>query len=136
MSPTKERAAELEKALEGVAAEYDQAVQALQQAEEKYSRTLLAAYREGLSWAAVAKATGLKDGNQARLRAERAMTDEEISPSRRPSAKDRASAPGVSVSEAATRLGVARSTVYDRIDRGELEATTDQLGRTRVIMPD
>ena len=110
----------------------------LEAVDREYAETLLKAYRDGLSWAEVAKAAGLRTGNQARMRAERAMSDAEIAPSRRRAGApaSRPAPPGISVAEAAERLGVAQSTVYERVDRGEINATTDALGRTRILFDD
>lgn len=135
--PDPARSQDLAASIAEAAAQQASAARAVAEAEHRYAETMLAAYREGMSWAAIAAAAGLASGDQARVRAERAMSDDEISPSRRrrTSSRPRPSAPGVSVAEAARTLGVARSTIYDRIDRGELTSTVDALGRTRVLLP-
>ena len=130
------RLKEVAAGIRDVAARYQRVAAEFERAEREYAEALLAAHHEGLTWAEVAAAAGLENAGQARLRAEKAMTPGEISPSRR--RRDAASTPpepvGVSVAEAARRLGVADSTVYARIDRGEIASTVDDLGRTRVLL--
>ncbi len=128
----------MQRDVRAIAERYEAAARALAAVEDEYAATLLAANRDGLTWEEVARAAGLRTANQARARAERAMGVTEVSPSRRRAGARNAPVelPGVSVAEAARRLGVARSTVYDRIDRGELATTPDHLGRTRVLLPD
>jgi excisionase family DNA binding protein len=103
------------------------------------AKAMLDAYRDGMPWDQVAEAAGLETGNQARLRAMRAKDEDELPPSRRrrtADPADDAQVLGVSVEEAAKRLGVTRPTVYRRIDRGELQAVSDAQGRTRVLLDD
>lgn len=121
--------------IRSVAERYEALLRDFRAAETAYAETLLKANREGMTWKEVAQAAGLDSENQARVRAERAMTDDEISPSRRRKpAGPRIASPGLSVSAAAEKLRVSRSTIYNRIDRGELESVTDHLGRTRVFL--
>jgi excisionase family DNA binding protein len=103
---------------------------------------LLTAHRGGHSWTEVARAADLGSGETARTRAYRARDNVDVPPSVRwrqerasaeqPRAKSRA--PGLSVTEAAKRLDVSRKTVYARIRSGKLSATTDDAGRTRVLL--
>ena len=138
MPPSDERGRELQDVIRTIAEERREAVEALRLVEERFARALLAAHDEGLSWSAVAEAAGLATAENARERAQRVMSEEELSPSRRraggqPNGDAR---PGLGVYEAAKVLGVSPSTVYSRIDRGELDTVTDPLGRTRVILDD
>lgn len=106
------------------------------------SRAMYDARHDGYSWTEIAIAAGLDSPKTARSRAERAMDTASLSPSvrwrreRGRAPRPREEPPGVSVTEAAERLGVARRTVYNRISRGELETTTDEAGRTRVLLED
>lgn len=109
-------------------------------AEREVYEFLLDLHRSGMTWAQIAEAAGLSSASQARVRVERVMPPEELSPSRRRKTGAPASpvqeSPGISVAEAARRLKVAASTIYARIDRGQLKATKDALGRTRVVLDD
>jgi len=118
---------------------YDKAAATVQALEEELARALLEAYRSGMTWAQVAEAGGLSGPSAARVRAERAMEPAEVSPSRRRRARETDGAEeavplGLSVAEAAARFGCSTATIYRRIDRGQLQSATDQLGRTRVLV--
>ena len=133
--PTEKRAQELRDDIRTAVEKYEALLIEFRAAETAYAQALLNANREGLTWKEVAQAAGLDSENQARVRAERAMTDEEISPGRRrrKDASPRPQAPGVSVMVAAGLWGVSRTTIYKMIDQGDLETVTDHLGRTRVV---
>lgn len=117
---------------------YQAKLEEFQAVEAAYAEALLEGYRDGMTWKEVAQAAGLESEGQARIRAERAMGGE-VSPSRRRKAAKAVPAPeppGLSVAAAAKQLGVAPSTVYARVDRGEIKSVTDSLGRTRIILDD
>lgn len=104
------------------------------------SQAMYDARQDGHSWTEIAFAAGLDSPKTARSRAERAMDADDLSPSvrwrrergRAPRPKE--TPPGLSVTEAAERLGVSRRTVYNRIARGDLKTATDEAGRTRVVL--
>ncbi len=106
------------------------------------AEALLAAHEGGFTWAEIARAADLGSAETARIRAYRARDDEEVPPSLR-WRRQRGSAPrstpevpGVSITEAAKRLGISRQTVYVWLRSGKLNATTDEAGRTRVLLAD
>ncbi|MEP7736988.1 helix-turn-helix domain-containing protein [Nocardioides sp. 31GB23] len=137
-APSEERRVALTERIQETSARYDAAAKALQDAEKEFARSLLDAYLEGMTWAQVAAAAGLATVGQARARAESAMTAEQLSPSRRRSAalQREGSTQGVSVAEAARRLGRSRSTIYQMLDDGRLVQVLDPLGRARVLLDD
>lgn len=123
------------------------AARRLREAEDRHrssatllAEALLAAHDGGFTWAEIARAADLGSAETARIRAYRARDDEEVPPSLR-WRRQRGSAPratpdvpGVSITEAAKRLGVSRQTVYVWLRSGKLNATTDEAGRTRVLL--
>lgn len=138
-APSEERRGVLSDRIRQTSARYAEAAKALQDAEAEFARSLLEAYNEGMTWAQVAAAAGLATPGQARARAERAMTAEQLSPSRRrrsTTAQKDGTTPGVSVAEAARRLGRSRSTIYQMLDDGRLRQVVDPLGRARVLLDD
>ncbi len=109
-------------------------IRALRSALEAEPATLIsvrAALAEGASWEQIAEAADL---GAAAAKWRWQGTDEEIAArheagrkrSARPSSVP-TDLPGVSVAEAAKRLGVTVQAVYLRISRGQLEATTVEL---------
>lgn len=101
---------------------------------------LLAAHDGGFSWSEVARAADLGSAETARIRALRAKETHDL-PAALRWRRERGSAPrpasilpGVSVTEAARRLSVSRNTVYSWIQSGKLTSTTDDSGRTRVLL--
>ena len=110
------------------------------QSAAELSQAMFVARQEGYTWTAIAIAAGLDSPKTARSRAERAMDPSDLSPSvrwrhqrgRAPRPKE--TPPGLSVTEAAERLGVTRRTVYNRIAKGDLQTATDAAGRTRVLL--
>jgi excisionase family DNA binding protein len=106
------------------------------------SQAMYDARQEGHTWTEIAMAAGLDSPKTARSRAERSMDVADLSPSvrwrrergRAPRPKE--TPPGLSVTEAAAHLGVTRRTIYNRIANGKLITTTDESGRTRVILDD
>ena len=110
------------------------------QSAAELSQAMYDARQDGYSWTEIALAAGLDSPKTARSRAERAMDPADLSPSvrwrrergRAPRPKE--DPPGLSITEAAERLRVTRRTVYNRITKGELQTTTDEAGRTRVLL--
>lgn len=103
---------------------------------------LLSAHQGGFTWSQVASAADLGSAETARIRAYRAK-NADVPPSLR-WRQERGSAPrpgqppdtGLSVTEASSRLQVSRKTVYAWIRSGKIAATTDESGRTRVLLDD
>lgn len=94
-------------------------------AEDALAERLRTQWQRGLTWAELAQVTspaGITTAEAARTFA----TAHEVPSAQGPE--------GISVAEAAKALGVQRATVYARIDRGELRATVDERGRTRVLL--
>jgi excisionase family DNA binding protein len=125
------------------------AAQALRHAEDQHRTTaaqlaeaLLAAHQGGFTWSEVARAADLGSAETARIRAYRAKETEDLPPALRwrrergSASRPTSSPPGVSVTDAAKKLGVSRKTVYARVRSGKLAATTDEAGRTRVLVED
>jgi excisionase family DNA binding protein len=106
----------------------------------RLSDTLLAAHEGGFTWSEIARAADLGSAETARGRAYRARETDDIPPSLRwrrergRTPRPDSERPGVSVTEAAKRLGVSRDTVYARMRNGKLKTTTDDAGRTRVLL--
>lgn len=106
----------------------------------EFAEALLAAHEGGFTWTEVARAADLGSAETARIRAQRAKEADELTPAvrwrleRGSTPRNAASAPGVSVTEAARLLSVSRKTVYAWIRAGKLNATTDEDGRTRVLL--
>ena len=96
----------------------------------------------GFTWSEVAQAADLGSAETARIRAQRAKEAPDLSPALRwrrehgAAPRPTTSAPGISVTEAAKKLGVSRKTVYARIRSGRLQTATDEAGRTRVVLDD
>ena len=81
------------------------------------------------SWAEIGEAMGISEG-QAKWLVQRAKSSTSV-----PAADThRGRGPGVGVSEAARLLGVTRRTVYMWADDGRLQATKNELGRTRILL--
>lgn len=100
---------------------------------------LLSAHQGGFTWSQVATAADLGSAETARIRAYRAK-DADVPPSLR-WRRERGSAPrpaqpstGLSVTEASNHFQVSRKTVYAWIQSGKIAATTDDAGRTRVLL--
>jgi hypothetical protein len=91
-------------------------------------------------WSELAAATGMTDRHlQWRILgrawpsvAERNVARRVETPAPRPATRP-GRGPGVNIKRAAEILGVARSTVYDRIEAGTLESTRNDLGQLRVL---
>ena len=128
----------------GAAARMRGARLAVEEAERDLMDAVEAAREGGVTWAALAAATGLTEGQltwrwhrddptyveqAARQKEERAKAAAARVPKPRTGR-----GPGVSASEAARRLGVTRRTVYLRIEKGLLQSTENELGQTRVIL--
>lgn len=124
-----------------------EAARKLRDAEEQHRTTasefaeaLLAAHEGGFTWTEVARAADLGSAETARIRAQRAKDTENLTPAirwrmeRGSTPRPASTAPGVSVTEAARRLNVSRKTVYAWIKSGKLNSTTDEAGRTRVLL--
>lgn len=113
-----------------------------QEGSSALAHAMYAAHQHGHTWSEIARAAELASPTTARTRAERAMPPEELSPSvrwrmeRGNAPREKTTPPGISVSDAAKRLGVTRHTVYAWIDKGKLTATADEAGRTRVLLDD
>lgn len=109
-------------------------------AASRLAAALSRAHQGGLTWAAIARAAGLGSAETARIRAYRAKDHKDIPPALRWQYQ-RGSAPrpptsevGLSVTAAAERLQISRKTVYAWIRSGRLSSTTDEAGRTRVLL--
>lgn len=126
-----------------------EAARELRHAEDQHRATasalaeaLLAAHSAGFTWSEVARAADLGSAETARIRAQRAKEAPDLSPALRwrrehgAAPRPTTSAPGISVTEAAKKLGVSRKTVYARIRSGRLQTATDEAGRTRVVLDD
>lgn len=123
------------------------AAQSLRAAEDQHrlsakqlSDTLLAAHEGGFTWSEIARAADLGSAETARGRAYRARDTDDIPPSLRwrrergRTPRPDPASPGVSVTEAARRIGISRDTVYAWMRNGKLPTTTDEAGRTRVLL--
>ncbi len=100
------------------------------QDEQVLAETMLRCFQAGLAWQQIADSAapaGISSAEAARLKAKGAS---ELAAG----ASGSAEPVGVSVVEAARRLGIERRTVYRRIDRGEMKAVVDAQGKTRVIL--
>lgn len=99
------------------------------QDEQVLAETMLRCFQAGLAWQQIADSAapaGISSAEAARLKAKGAS--EVAAPVLNSEPR------GISVAEAAKRLGVQRATVYRRIDKGELKAVVDEAGRTRVVL--
>lgn len=110
---------------------------------EALAQAMYEAYKAGHTWGEIASAAGLASPKTARSRAERAMDAVDLSPSVRwrqthgdAVPRPRPTPPGISISEAARRLGITRNTVYAWIKNGKLTSTADDAGRPRVLLDD
>ncbi|NMM32454.1 MAG: helix-turn-helix domain-containing protein [Phycicoccus sp.] len=137
-------AAERERALaaaQAAAGALHRAVEALEAAGAELDEALTTARRLRVSWQQLSEATSLTtkqlqwrtfaaaeaansngDGPDAGIRAAKPRTGPR--PGR---------GPGVNVARAAEILDVSRTTVYARIESGELESTRNELGQVRVL---
>lgn len=119
----------------------------LREAEDRHQRAarvladaLLSANEGGVTWARLTELTGFNSPATTRMRAQRAKNVSELNPSLRwrvehgGAPRPSKPKPGLSISEAAQRLGVSRTTVYARIQRGELQSVTDDAGHPRVVL--
>ena len=124
-----------------------EAARELRQAEDRHrasasalAEALLAAHGAGFTWSEVARAADLSSAETARIRAQRAKEAPDLSPALRwrrdhgSAPRPTTSSPGVSVTDAAKKLGVSRKTVYVWIESGRLQTATDEAGRTRVLL--
>lgn len=109
-------------------------------AASRLADALLSAHERGSTWAVIARAAELGSAETARIRAYRARDRDDVPPALRWQ-YERGSAPrpspptvGLSVTAAADQLEVSRKTVYAWIRSGKLAATTDETGRTRVLL--
>lgn len=108
----------------------------------RLSDTLLAAHEGGYTWSEIARAADLGSAETARGRAYRARETDDIPPSLRwrhergRTPRPDTDRPGLSVTEAAKRLGISRDTVYAWIRSGKLNFTPDDAGRPRVLLED
>lgn len=104
------------------------------------AEALLAAHKGGFTWSEVARAADLCSAETARIRAHRAKETKDLSPALRwrrergSAPPPTSSAPGVSVTDAAGILRVSRKTIYAWIRSGKLNSTTDEAGRSRVLL--
>lgn len=99
--------------------------------ERALALTMHECFAAGLSWQQIADSAGpagIFSAEAARLKAKAAVQEGKGAS---PATADVA---GVSVAEAARRLGIERTTVYRRIDKGEVRTVVDARGRTRVIL--
>ena len=116
------------------ATELSAAVQAAKRAQAALAQATAGARLLQVPWEVLTQATGLTESQlQHRPATSAATATGSIAPvamleSRRPG-----HGPGVNVSRAAQILGVVRTTVYARIESGDLTATTNALGHTRVL---
>lgn len=124
-----------------------EAAKDLQSAEDRHrasasalAEALLAAHGAGFTWSEVARAADLGSAETARIRAQRAKEAPDLSPALRwqrergSTPRPASTAPGVSVTDAAKHLGVSRKTIYAWMRSGKLKTTTDEAGRSRVVM--
>ena len=104
------------------------------------AEALLEAHQGGFSWSEVARAAELGSAETARIRAYRAKDANDLPPAMRwrrergSAPRPESSKPGLSVTEAANRLGVSRKTVFAWIRVGKVDSVTDDAGRTRVLL--
>lgn len=109
-----------------------------------FARALTLAHASGMTWTAVAEAAGLESAENARTKAREgrdvltaALRRQLAAANTRPEPlPEKTTDPGLSVSEAAARLGVTRQTVYNRIQAGVLRFTENEAGRPRVLLDD
>lgn len=129
-----------------IAAVKERAAQvALHEAEAEVSDALEAAREFEVPWTRLSDLTGLTMGqlqwrwhrdDPAHADTKEARREERAKNPRARAATRPGRGPGLSVSDAARQLGVTRRTIYLRIERGELEATKNELGQTRVLLED
>lgn len=104
------------------------------------ANALLSANAGGVTWARLTELTGFNSPATTRMRAQRAKNVSELNPSLRwrveqgGAPRPAKPKPGLSISEAAHRLGISRTTVYARIQRGELRSVSDDAGHPRVLL--
>ena len=105
-----------------------------------FAALLLRAHEAGSTWTEVARVARLGSAETARIRAYRAKDRKDVPPALRWQ-HERGSAPrpspeavGLSVTAAAKHLNVSRKTVYAWIRGGKLSTSTDEAGRTRVLL--
>ncbi|RYC10551.1 excisionase family DNA-binding protein [Nocardioides zhouii] len=105
------------------------------------AQAMYEASKAGHTWGEIARAAGLASPKTARSRAERAMDAADLSPSVRwrhahgdAVPRPAPESPGISVTEAARRLGITRNTVYAWINNGKLQSAEDHAGRPRVLL--
>lgn len=109
-------------------------------AAQQFAEALLAARESGSTWTRLTEVAGLNSPATTRMRAQRAKDVEDLSPSLRwrvefgSPRRQHMEKPGISISEAARRMGISRNTVYARIKRGQLESVTDGAGHPRVLL--
>lgn len=108
----------------------------------EFAEALLAAHEGGFTWTEVARAADLGSAETARVRAQRARDTKDLTPAirwrmeRGSTPRPGTTAPGLSVTEAARSLDVSRKTVYAWMRSGKLRSTSDESGRTRVLLDD
>lgn len=133
---------EAERRLAAEAAREEGARLAVEEAEAAVDAAIEAARHLDIPWVRISELTGLTEGQlkwrwhrsdpsvaeyNERRRLERAR-----SPQARPGPRA-GRGPGVGVSEAARQEGVTRKTIYSWVEKGEVEATQNELGETRIL---
>lgn len=93
---------------------------ALRRATEQLAVAMKQARKLGAGWEEIAGELGMSSARAAQSWAQSNAPRSETS--------------GVTVAEAARRLGLARNTVYAHIESGKLRASTDASGRTWVLL--
>lgn len=124
------------------AAHLARAEESQREASAALARAMYDAHKSGHTWSEIASGAGLASPHTARTRTRQVLDPSELTPSERwrqergLAPRPKTAPPGVSISEAARRLGVTRNTVYARIRNGKLRTATDEAGRPRVLLDD
>lgn len=124
------------------AARLARADEAQREASAELARAMYDAHKSGHTWSEIASGAGLASPHTARTRTRQVLDPSELTPSelwrqeRGLAPRPKADPPGISVSEAARRLGVTRNTVYAWIKSGKLQSARDETDRPRVLLDD
>lgn len=122
------------------AARLARAAEAQREASADLARAMYDAHKSGHTWSEIASGAGLASPHTARTRTRQVLDPSELTPSelwrqeRGLAPRPKTDPPGISVTEAARRLGVSRNTVYAWIKNGKLQSVRDESKRPRVIM--